>query len=51
MTLIKNKIKTVVFKKASDIFLKEAEKSVNTSCSWWTYQPKLPDQVKRLRKF
>jgi cyclic lactone autoinducer peptide len=38
-------------KLVSRIAIKEACKSANTSCITFAYQPKLPDAVKKLRKF
>ncbi len=30
---------------------KVAEREANTTCPIWGYQPKLPDSVKRLKKY
>lgn len=30
---------------------KEAEKNANRTCLYWHHQPKLPEEVKKLRKF
>lgn len=34
----------LVSKKASALF-------ANTSCTWWHFEPKKPESVKKLRKF
>lgn len=31
--------------------VKTAEQSANQTCLWWIHQPKLPEKVKKLRKF
>ncbi len=30
---------------------KEAKKSANSACPWLLYTPKLPDKVKKMRKY
>lgn len=35
----------------SNLAKKVAERDANTSCPFLGYQPKLPDSVKKLRKF
>jgi cyclic lactone autoinducer peptide len=47
----KNGIKTVLLGIVSKIAYHEASKSANTSCPLFTYQSKLPQNVKELRKF
>jgi len=42
-------------KKANELFAKLALKATattaNSACFIWTYQPKLPEKAKKLRKF
>lgn len=37
--------------KFSKLVLKQSVKSANSACVFWHYQPEVPDQVKKLRKF
>ena len=41
-----NKFKKVIEK----IAIKAASSNVNETCSWITYQPKVPESVKKLKK-
>ena len=41
----------VVDKIVGAIALASAKSSVNSTCSWFFHQPKIPNNVKKLRKF
>lgn len=48
---MKKNLKEQVLKAVTKIAYAEASKSANTSCPFFSYQPKLPVAVKKLRKF
>lgn len=48
---MKKTMKKQILKTLSQIAYAEASKSANTSCPFFSYQPKLPNDVKKLRKF
>jgi cyclic lactone autoinducer peptide len=44
-------VKKFVLSLVSRIALKEASRSANTTCTLFSFQPIIPDDVKKLRKF
>jgi len=44
-------LKRQILKFTSDLALKQAERSANSACVFWHYQPKMPNSVKKMRKF
>jgi len=44
-------IKMKMMELISKVAMQESRKSANTSCVTFSYQPQLPDVVKKLRKF
>ena len=44
-------MKKKVLKSISVIARKAAESDANSTCRLWSYQPKVPEAVKKLRKF
>ncbi len=48
---MKSYIKNRTLKLVSQIAAKQANKSANTSCMAFAFQPELPKTVKKLRKF
>ncbi len=44
------KFKNTIMKTISKIVFKEAEKSANSTCPSFNYQPKAPKELKNLRK-
>lgn len=47
----KNIFKNVAMKVVAKTAYAEATKMANTSCPFFSYQSKLPNEVKKLRKF
>ena len=47
---MKKEVKTVD-KIIGAVALASAKSNVNATCSWFFHQPKVPDSVKKLRKF
>lgn len=47
----KKNVKVRIMSVLSKFAFHEATQSANSSCIFWAYQPKLPDAVKKLRKF
>ena len=49
------KMKKMLGKKSASIVAsaskKMAQMTADTACIWWMHQPKLPEAVKKLRKF
>lgn len=45
------KLQTKLTQILASLSLVMASKTANSACVWFTYQPKLPDSVKKLRKF
>lgn len=43
--------KNIINKIAADLVYETAVKQANSSCTFFFYQPKLPEKVKKLRKF
>ena len=48
---MKSELKKVTLKIASKAILNSTKTEVNSSCFFIGYQPKLPDNAKKLRKF
>lgn len=48
---MKNSVKQKALKAIAVLARSEAVKSANTACPLFTYQPKSPEAVKKLRKF
>jgi len=44
-------VKKVVEQAVAAIAKKSAGMEANTACTFWGYQPKVPEEVKALRKF
>lgn len=44
-------VKNTLLKLMASAAVKTAEKSANTACQWWNYQPKEPETLKKIRKF
>jgi cyclic lactone autoinducer peptide len=44
-------IRKAAAKAVGTIAAKAAQKNANELCAWWAYQPKVPEAVKKLRKF
>jgi cyclic lactone autoinducer peptide len=47
----KTNFKSLALRFISKIAANEANRSANTSCVGFTYQPQLPNTIKKLRKF
>ena len=45
------KIKVVAMKALEVMATKAASQNASEACVWWAYQPKMPEAVKKLRKF
>lgn len=48
---MKHQIKNLTLKIASKVILNSAKTEANSSCFFIGYQPQLPENVKKLRKF
>lgn len=48
---MKKQLKKLSLEIASKVILESAQKEVNSACFFLGYQPKLPEGVKKLRKF
>lgn len=44
-------LKKAVLKGIADVAFSTAKKDANTTCPTYSYQPRLPESVKNLRKF
>lgn len=54
MKIMKTKRETVkekIMKKVVDTSERMAVVNANSACAWWLSQPKVPEKVKKLRKF
>ena len=51
MNTKKVSLKRLVVKGLVSASAKEAERNINSACAWWLGQPKVPKEVKKLRKF
>ena len=49
--MIKKKIEKTTLSVLAAVSKKMAEVNANTACVCWMYQPKMPEAVKKLRKF
>ncbi len=45
------KIKEMIRRAVGKAANKTAKDSVNQTCLWWLYQPKIPSKVQKLKKF
>ncbi len=48
---MKNSVSNLALKALSKIAMNSATKSVNSTCDLLTFQPKVPETAKKLRKF
>jgi cyclic lactone autoinducer peptide len=48
---MKKASKNIVLSVISKIALRESIKSANTTCAVFSYQPKMTNEIKKLRKF
>lgn len=51
MKKVNSIVKNTLLKLIASAAVKTAEKSANSTCDWWAYQPKTPQALKSLRKF